>query len=127
MSVRECCAMSDDDLFLIRSTFEGRLGCHTVKILNDANSLPLNDSYTKDWGSSRERWVFAKGSVGGSVDAKKDPGQGTVTVSGEGHVNVKNDEGDTKVSVQAEASVKTDSEGNTSTSGGVKISVEKEF
>jgi hypothetical protein len=89
--------------------------------MNNANS------FKKDWSSAHVHWSFAKGSAGASAEAKKDPNKGDVTVTGEGHVDVKNDEGDTKLTVKAEASVKKDSDGKVSTSGGFKVSVEKDF
>jgi hypothetical protein len=137
MLLEACSFDYDEDMSLskFREMNESHWNGHTVR--NDSGNISPRISELEilskvpnqraEYRSLSQKNIFkaVSGSVGASAEGKTNS-DGTTKIDAEVYVSAKDDDGG-KVTVTAEVSVKQDNEGNQSSSGGIKISVEKEF
>lgn len=127
VSVEGCSFNADEDLYSFPRKLPNAANWNGRTIMNSGSGLShLIMGYPIHASSlMKNQIVPLSGSAGASAEGKTDS-DGNSTVKGEVHVSAKDEDGN-KVSLTAEVAVKQDGDGNVSSSGGIKVSVEKEF
>jgi hypothetical protein len=125
MSIKGCSFDNEDDVYSFAAKLPVEINWNGHKFINGGESLAhLIQGHQIISGSMKNQIRPLSGSAGASAEGKTNS-DGNSIVKAEAHVSAKDDEGG-KVTVTAQVEIKQDS-GGVSSSGGIKVSVEKEF